>query len=135
MTKICKCDSLYSERVRGFVLGRARTGSREICSVFSEKADEDFILYVHSANRKHVCDLLDEDDWISGGSGEEEDKFHSYKKKIDGITINLIITSNKLYFDSFVHATKIAKDLDLLDKNDRVELFRIFRDAYERKFN
>ena len=126
-------ETLYSSRISALVLDIARTGSREICSVYSKLSDEDFILYVSEMNTTFIWKLLEDEGWKMGGSGESNSKFLSFKKKINDRVVNLIITSNKQYFDSFVHATIIAKQLDLCNKDDRVELFRIVRDSYERK--
>ena len=65
----------------------------------------------------------------------ENNKFESntvdYPLEIDGLfrsykagVLNLIVTSNINFYDKFVTATKLAKQLNLLDKQQRITLFK-----------
>lgn len=66
---------------------------------------------------------LEEGGWKLDGSTipGNPSEFRSLKKD----NINYIITDNPTFYEQFCKATAIAKDLNLLDKKDRVRLFRI----------
>lgn len=120
----------YSKEVERLILDSAPTGSRVICNPPPTNTDEDHILYVSPESIRSICTLLDNEGWYGDKERYADSDFISLKKLIDGNLINLIITDNKKHFDAFVHATKIAKELNLRYKCDRITLFEIVRDSY-----
>ena len=104
---------------------------------------QDFIIHIHPTGSNYICypPVTDTDkDWVAlvkpgytealmkgGWSTSPTDiqydsmgNFESWRKKTD----NLIVTLDSTFYDKFVHATLIAKDLNLLVKEDRIALFQ-----------
>lgn len=96
------------------------TGSRVICDPPVMDTDEDYLILVTDGNIEIIYDLLEQDEYIMGGSQFDESKFSSWKNK-DGI--NILLTHDKDYFDKFSKATSLAKALNLKEKSDRITLF------------
>lgn len=115
------------EIITPFAISWHPTGSRYICTPEPEgtEHDRDFIVRIEETELSTIEELLAEDGWRNGGSAEEDEDFVSYKKVAsDGITDNLILTHTKSYYRKFLAMTTVAKRLNLLDKADRVALFR-----------
>ena len=115
------------EIIRPVAISWHPTGSRYICTPEPEgtEHDRDFIVQVEETELSGIAEFLAEDGWQNGGSADEDEDFVSYKKVAsDGITDNLILTHTKSYYHKFVAMTTVAKRLNLLDKADRVVLFR-----------
>jgi len=49
--------------------------------------------------------------------------FVSYKR--ENSQYNFIVTTTKSWYNKFLEASKIAKELNLLDKKDRIKLFDV----------
>lgn len=107
-----------------------------------EGSDIDFLCLVPDIDA--FCDLEDELDLSEWKycSGEGYDKMHgdfnAWRKEIDGKDYNLILTTNKEFFDDFMDATKSCKAMNLLDKKARcAEFDRVFAEnkAARRKKN
>lgn len=103
------------------VLMYQRTGSRVICDPPPEKTDDDWIVLVGGDLPGEM--VGEDDDGLDyGGSEWPEDQFASLRHR-HGDT-NLIITNDRAYYMKFVAATQVCRKLNLLDKNDRVMVFR-----------
>jgi hypothetical protein len=113
------------------------TGSRVICNPIPLNTDDDYLLLIATGNQETIQQLLTIDGYIKGGSlgaqwrkPLEENPDYSMRR-LDGTTfrswkkgeINIILTCDKNYFENFYCATLIAKRLNLLRKEERVELF------------
>lgn len=106
------------------------TGSRYICNPAPTDTDEDYVVLVSPDNFNALIDAISLDDnYDLGGSDifaaeetplSEWEGFQSWKKG----EINLIITTSREFFDKFVKATEIAKEQNLLQKEDRITLFQ-----------
>jgi hypothetical protein len=109
----------------------SRTGSRVICNPAPTDTDVDYV--VLAGRMWNAFDILDclEDYGYTHNTGvsdayqnmlsfDEEDGFMSFKKG----EVNYIITPSKDFFDKFCAATISAKELNLLDKQDRIKHFR-----------
>lgn len=121
------------------VLEVSHTGSREICSPAPTDTDDDYILLCEPEYLKELEIQLTKNKWVRGGSmhndlsdspyeGAEVDRtsvFSSWKKQ-DGWNeskLNFIVTISPEFYQNFVLATRLAKKLNLLKKEDRVTLF------------
>ena len=104
-------------------------GSRITCNPPPTDTDEDFLCLVARDKFYDLVGILVDKNYDLGGSNvvpsedyelEEWEGFQSYKK---GIT-NLIVTCSIDFFDKFMVATKIAKEENLLLKEERIALFQ-----------
>jgi hypothetical protein len=117
--------NVYEEVTKGTFLEAARTGSRYICNPPVLDTDDDYIVLVDNLEQSLEKFLYKEGWKRSGSEGYSTDgEWESIKKTIDGTVVNLIMTDNENYFNRFVHATETAKKLNLLEKADRIVLFK-----------
>jgi hypothetical protein len=102
-------------------------GSRVTCNPAPTDTDEDFLCLIKLEDFNKLEETLYEDKYTRDGSiiideqtGLNQGGFVSYKS---GDT-NLIVTSSAEFFRRFMAASSVAKKLNLLDKNDRIDLFQ-----------
>lgn len=112
-----------------FVLKSSIVGSKVTCNPPPTDTDLDVLVLIKDTNFWSYIHHLGDQGFQLGGSdvvpAEEEylkewDGFQSYKRG----EINLIITTSEEFFDKFMEATAIAKEKNLLKKEDRVALFQ-----------
>ena len=118
-------DSDFTDAVVDFLESRyvdawALTGSRVMCDPPPDNTDQDVVVLVS-------CDPIELQQvlgvgWEMEGSCNNSTEFFSYRSA-DG-EYNLITTSKQSFYDKFVAATSLARDRNLLDKKDRIALFR-----------
>jgi hypothetical protein len=109
---------------------RARTGSSVICNPPVLDTDEDWLIV--TKNIKLLIGELVSEGWDTDTkSNYGSSEFYSLKKHINGRLINFIVMDNLTRYIAMYEATKVATELNLRNKEDRIELFRIFIDAYE----
>lgn len=94
------------------------TGSRYICNPPVMDTDEDY-----------VCFLFDDDDLLKAGFNKTSNESEEYEGLSYFTTwrykhYNLVVTEDREFFDLFVLATKEAKEKNILDKNERIDLFQ-----------
>lgn len=106
------------------------TGSRVIGGAH-EDSDDDYVLLSTPELVQPLEKILLEEGFYHGGSLEYDDTgkpkivdFLSLKKD----NLNLILTNRDDFFDDFDKATRLAKKLRLVNKEDRVTLFKAIRD-------
>lgn len=103
--------------------GIYQTGSSVICSPPVTDTDIDFVIYTVEELK---LDTFLKFEGFNRSSSEEED----YDMESEGFTcyrkgnINLIVTTNYEWYLLWVKATKLAKALNLLKKEDRITLFK-----------
>lgn len=92
------------------------TGSRAICpEQWNSESDWDVIVLVNELPESAVP---------YAGQRHDESVFRSTKYTAEEGTLNLLFTNCEQFFDDFVLATKVAKELKLSKKSDRVTLFQ-----------
>lgn len=117
------------------------TGSSVICNPPPD-TDIDYLFLVGEGAVGALESRLEKDGWEIGGSlpkgrtGHRDltefDTFESYRKG----KFNLLLTGNDEYFFRFGNATRLAKQLNLLKKEDRIALFEaVVRDKYPEESN
>jgi hypothetical protein len=96
------------------------TGSAYICDPPVKDTDEDYVVLVEEFSQ--AARLLEAQGWEIGGSifDGHRNWFFSFKKGKD----NLIIVDNPEFYLKFINATKLAKNLNLTEKSDRITLFQ-----------
>jgi hypothetical protein len=113
-----------------FAVSVFASGSRVICNPPPMNTDADYVVLA----RDTWCafDIMDHlelrgysttsgrDEYADMGDFDNGEGFMSFKKG----EINYIITTSAKMYDSFVVATSEAKSLNLMNKEDRVALFR-----------
>lgn len=103
--------------------GIYQTGSSVICNPPVENTDVDFIICTTEETKLHKC-------LVSGGFEQSCEDEEEYDMESEGFTcyrkanINLIVTDNYKWYLKWVVATKLAKKLNLLQKTQRVDLFK-----------
>lgn len=97
------------------------TGSRYICSPPVTDTDEDYLVYTNDLGTTWNSLVLQGYTTTTEPFYEGLDKsfFTSWRKE----DVNVILISDKTKYDRFVLATKVAKKLNLLKKEDRITLF------------
>jgi len=103
------------------------TGSRAICPDHAALwADIDYIILGTERTREHLRE--------SGFTHETRFRnypaslFNSFRKTLSsGIPLNFIVTEDRKFYNRFVISTKLAKDLKLTKREDRVKLFATIR--------
>lgn len=120
--------STLPSNIGGFHGQITPVGSRITCSPPPLNTDQDWILYVDQTKYKGLVDHLLADGWDVGGSLVPLDesnlppewRFNSLKKGED----NIVITDSAVFHERFLAASAIAKKLNLLVKQDRIDLFQ-----------
>lgn len=105
------------------------TGSYEICDPPVTDTDRDFLVYQSRSNSMPFIDR--------GYSLPPSQEVGEYPKEIERFgesflsytkgQVNLIVTSQSHYFHASILATRLCKKLNLLDKEDRIAVFRAIR--------
>lgn len=94
------------------------TGSRFICTPPPMDTDNDTVILVHSLAKAEALLLADE--WkVCDDEEYEPGEFRAYRRDDE----NYIVTDSIGFFTRYVLATNAAKELNLLNKEDRVKLF------------
>lgn len=93
-------------------------GSRVTCNPAPTDTDEDWLVLVKSMNV--FVDMSKPNGWLCGSSLKNCPEFVSLRLN----EVNLIITEQIYFWDKFLAASSVAKMLNLLQKQDRIALFR-----------
>jgi len=93
-------------------------GSRITCDPPPTDTDEDWLLRV--IDLESFCKLAVDSGWGLGTSLKNNPEFASLKLE----DVNLICTQQLEFWDKFRAASSVAKRLNLLNKDDRIALFR-----------
>lgn len=98
-------------------------GSRVTCNPAPTDTDEDLLVYVHNIDAFHGSLVplgFQQDGNPELYEGIDEEDFRSFRCG----NINIIATSQGQFYERFMVATNLAKRFNLLDKSDRIALFR-----------
>lgn len=95
------------------------TGSRYICNPPPTDTDNDTVFLVNGFY--DYASILANDGWEDCGEYDDTTgNFRAFRKGDQ----NYIVTENDTFFERYVVATEGAKALNLLNKDDRINLFR-----------
>jgi hypothetical protein len=111
------------DRFEDCVLFSHPTGSRYICNPAPTDTDNDTILLVNGFFPWQ--EMLLNDGWEQCGYYEFAGRFQAFRKGEE----NYIVTEDEEFFKRYIHATEAAKALNLLNKDDRIKLFRAVAEA------
>lgn len=121
---------MIDDIIKKYILKIEPTGSNYICNPQVTDTDKDYLILPKVEGEfDNLIVSLQDDDW-KAPSGYEDSNFISLKKRLGGTLINLIIIRSEVEFDAYVYATKIAKELNLREKDDRINLFEIVKRTY-----
>ena len=120
---------MIDDIIKKYILKIEPTGSNYICNPQVTDTDKDYLILPVEGEFDNLIVSLQDDDWKSDGTYKDSN-FISLKKRLGGTLINLIIIRSEVEFDAYVYATKIAKELNLREKDDRIKLFEIVKRTY-----
>ena len=103
--------------------GIYQTGSSVICNPPVTDTDIDYVIYTNEEVKLDTflkCEGFKESCYDEEEYDLEEEGFTCYRKS----NINLIVTINYNWYLKWVEATKLAKKLNLLQKEQRITLFK-----------
>ena len=108
--------------IKDIIVKKEPVGSRVTCNPAPTDTDEDWLILIEEHDMARVVSKLNGFVLDNPNSHYEpaNSNFNSWR---DG-NINLIITRDEKFYDRFLHATKIAKLLNLMLKSERVQLFQ-----------
>lgn len=106
------------------------TGSRYICTPAPMDTDEDYIVYMEPEEvREEAYARLDDLGFtMEGGKDDDYESedghngFRSFRRE----TLNIILTFDRDFYNSFCKATEFCKLHNVLPKPRRIEYFRAF---------
>lgn len=101
------------------ILAQYPTGSKYICFPPVENTDEDWVVLVEEGYEQELSDK----GFVYSMSDVEYSNPGIFISARKG-NLNWIVTTNKAFFKRFVLATKVARKLNLLEKQSRVALFQ-----------
>ena len=105
-----------------FVDAWIRTGSSVICNPPVLTTDEDYVILANDPEEAKTA--LEDDGWDCCGEtkkyGGDGSTFVAYRKG----KLNYILVEDPAIFDQWEAATLLATKRNLLDKNDRIKLFK-----------
>ena len=115
------------EIFRDLVIDLRAVGSRVTCNPAPQDTDADFLVLLNK-NSSFFFQKLEEEGYVQAGSIIQdalnrlphEERFYSFSNK----PINIIATQSTKFFYRFMAATHVAKQLNLLNKEDRIMLFQ-----------
>lgn len=113
------------------------TGSRYICNPAPMDTDEDWVVLIKSERQgdfnKH---MTDNEFWRSHKNYFSNSDFQSWRHRhdpsVDDVR-NFIVTADPEWYQLFVEATEIAKEENLLKKEDRIKLFELIMAKVRKK--
>lgn len=105
-----------------------RAGSRVTCNPEPTGTDQDWIVLVDSHKWDEFSERLISCGWAIGGSNipmegntlPEDKRFSSFVLQDD----NIIATQSPDFYKRFLAATAVCANLNLLEKQDRIDLFQ-----------
>lgn len=100
-----------------------QTGSSVICNPPVTNTDIDFIIC--TGKQKQLDKFLNENEFENSSDDQadyelDKEGFSCYRKD----NVNLIVTTQYEWYLKWVTATELAKKLNLLNKDDRITLFK-----------
>lgn len=101
-----------------YVIAQHKTGSNYICNPPVTDTDIDTVILVRSGYEHSLQEL----GWQYQMSDIEYEAMGSFTSWRKG-NKNYIVTQDKDFYDKFVKATRCAKILNLMNKQDRIMLF------------
>lgn len=112
------------EKFNSLVVASHPTGSRYICNPPVLDTDKDTVILIDGY--EDWQSLLEDEGWEPCGDYNNNGNFVAYRKGEE----NYIITEDKEYYMRYVYATRAAKAVNLLNKEDRIKLFEAVLDTY-----
>lgn len=114
-------------------LAVAKVGSKVTCNPPPENTDKDYLVLLHwdYIETSLLEEYLSSSGFLYEGDQSYKDcaedyntelAFRSYRKG----DVNLIVTFSKIFYEKFLAATLLAKKLNLMEKQQRVDLFQTF---------
>lgn len=113
-----------SDAIDKYVSTVWRTGSSYICNPPVLDTDRDFVLLVTDYDA-FIAAAIDKGYTVCGNSEYEDKEFTALRQE----NVNLLVVATEELWKSWVSATELAKRFNLLNKADRVALFKVIVDG------
>lgn len=117
------------EVIRPLCLHINPVGSRVTCNPPPTDTDADYLCFVKPEDKSFVVKILDlgcDECSVVYDPTDNGGERRSYRFG----EINIILTSDVVFFNRFMAASDLAKRFNLLEKQDRIDLFRAIRGEY-----
>lgn len=119
---------MSTAKVLSLAIRHQPCGSRVTCNPPPTATDRDFIVLIAEDKWFDFIAEVTQIGWVQGGSNLPDDanilppekRFLSFVLGRD----NLIVTRSPIFYERFIAATHVAKQLNLLRKSDRIMLFQ-----------
>lgn len=116
------------EIIKHHIVGIFPCGSRVTCDPAVLDTDEDWMIRVNLNDIESINLRLEKLGFTLGGSICLNDRTLEHPQLFWSFTkgdLNLLITSSLDFYTKFFNATRVAKELNILSKADRVMLFQV----------
>jgi hypothetical protein len=112
------------EYLSPFLVKKQLVGSRAICVPPPTDTDMDFLCLTKGEVYSKVCKTLLETDGYKLDGNYPLSNFESFKKDI----INVILTHDVGFYNKFIVAMLVCKELNVLNKKQRIKIHELIRD-------
>lgn len=110
-------------------------GSTYTCNPAPTNTDVDFICLAKDAGVFMDFEFELETDGWKFDLAYDDSFFTSVKKSINGVKYNYIVTDNEKWFVAFLRARELCKELNLMDKQQRIKVHHAFLEEVESELN
>lgn len=104
-------------------------GSRVTCNPPPTDTDADYLVFIKEQDRSAVVNILDIECDSSSDVYDPTDTSGERRSYRFG-EVNIILTADVVFYNRFMAASDLAKRFNLLEKQDRIDLFRAIRGEY-----
>jgi len=115
----------FPDSLEDFANACVYVGSRITCNPPPTDTDQDILVWVDGNKGYDLLDSwLDRNDWeYEGDEKYQMSHFSSWRKTIQDVEYNAIVTTSEVWFNRFLEATLLCKKENAMSKKRRIEIF------------
>jgi len=115
----------FPDSLEDFANACVYVGSRITCNPPPTNTDQDILVWVDGNKGYDILDSwLDRNDWeYEGDEKYQMSHFSSWRKTIQDVEYNAIVTTSETWFNRFLEATLLCKKENAMSKKRRIEIF------------